>query len=100
MGLGIYLGTRVIPAVGNSEEDPQRLLLLGMVILFSGAIIGQVLGLVVGARLRTVIRSQPIVQADRIGGAAAGTLGVLVAFWFLLPTLAQTPSWPAEQTRG
>ncbi|MEY2422979.1 MAG: hypothetical protein QOI95_3046 [Acidimicrobiaceae bacterium] len=99
LGLGVYIATRLLPVLGNSEEDPQRLLLLGMVILFSGAIIGQVVGLVVGARLRTVIRSQPIVKADRIGGSAAGAIGVLVAFWFLLPTLSQTPSWPAEQTR-
>jgi S1-C subfamily serine protease len=98
-GLGIYVGTRLLPVIGSSEEDPQRLLLLGMIILFSGAIIGQVLGLLVGARLRTVIRRKPIVTADRVGGAAAGSLGVLVAFWFLLPTLSQTPSWPAEQTR-
>ncbi|MEY2446836.1 MAG: hypothetical protein QOH79_312 [Acidimicrobiaceae bacterium] len=99
MGLGIYIATRFLPALGSSEEDPQKLLLFGMVLLFSGAIIGQVVGLVIGARLRTVIRSQPIVTADRVGGAAAGTIGVLVAFWFLLPTLSQTPSWPAEQTR-
>jgi len=99
MGLGVYIGTRLLPVLGNSEEDPQRLLLLGLIILFSGAIIGQVLGLLIGARLRTVIRSKPIVTADRVGGAAAGGLGVLVAFWFLLPTLSQTPSWPAEQTR-
>jgi S1-C subfamily serine protease len=99
MALGIYIGTRFLPVLGSSEEDPQRLLILGMVILFSGAIIGQVLGLVVGARLRTVIRSKPIATADRVGGAAAGTFGVLIAFWFLLPTLSQTPSWPAEQAR-
>jgi S1-C subfamily serine protease len=99
MGLGIYIATRLLPVLGSTEEDPQRLLLLGMIILFSGAIIGQVVGLLIGARLRTVIRSKPVVKADRIGGAAAGAIGVLVAFWFLLPTLSQTPSWPAEQTR-
>lgn len=99
MALGIYLGTRLVPVLGSSEEDPQQLLLVGISILFAGAIIGQVLGLLVGARLRTVIRSEPIVTVDRVGGAAAGAVGVLVAFWFLLPTLAQTPSWPAEQAR-
>lgn len=99
MGLGVYVATRILPAIGNSEEDPQRLLLLGLVILFSGAIIGQVIGLLVGTRLRMVIRPGPAQTADRVGGAAAGVLGVLVAFWFLLPTLSQTPTWPAEQAR-
>lgn len=99
MGIGIYIGTRLLPVLGSSEEDPQQLLLIGMSILFAGAIIGQVLGLLVGARLRTAIRSRQVVTVDRVGGAAAGAVGVLVAFWFLLPTLAQTPSWPAEQAR-
>jgi S1-C subfamily serine protease len=99
MGLGVFLATRILPAIGDSEEDPQRLLLLGLVILFAGAIIGQVAGLVVGARLRSVIRPGPVLLADRIGGAVAGGAGVLIAFWFLLPTLSQTPTWPAEQAR-
>ena len=99
LALGVFLATRIIPVIGSSEEDPQRLLLLGMAVLFAGAIVGQVGGLLVGARLRTVIRSAQVVTADRVGGSVAGVFGVLVAFWFLLPTLAQTPQWPAEQTR-
>ena len=99
LAIGVFIATRIIPVIGSSEEDPQRLLLLGMVVLFSGAIIGQVIGLLVGARLRNVIRWTPAVTVDRVGGSVAGVLGVLVAFWFLLPTLAQTPQWPAEQTR-
>jgi S1-C subfamily serine protease len=99
LAVGVYVATRFLPVLGSTEEDPQRLLLFGMSILFAGAIIGQVLGLLAGARLRTVIRSNPIVTADRVGGAAAGAVGVFVGFWFLLPTLSQTPSWPAEQTR-
>ena len=99
LAIGVFIATRIIPVVGSSEEDPQRLLLLGMVILFSGAIIGQVVGLLIGARLRTVIRWTPAVTVDRAGGAVAGVLGVFIAFWFLLPTLAQTREWPAAQTR-
>jgi S1-C subfamily serine protease len=99
MAVGIFIGTRLVPVFGSSEEDPQQLLLIGMSVLFACAIAGQLVGLVVGARLRTVIRSRPVVTADRVGGAGAGAVGVLIAFWFLLPTLAQTPSWPAEQAR-
>jgi uncharacterized membrane protein required for colicin V production len=99
MGVGVYVGTRILPVIGSSETDPQRLLVLGMVILFAGAIVGQVIGLLIGAQLRTVIRPGPVLIADRVGGSFAGAVGVLVAFWFLLPTLSQTPSWPAEQTR-
>lgn len=99
LALGVFLATRVIPMIGSSEEDPQRLLLIGMILLFSGAIIGQVIGLLIGSRMRGVIRSEQVVTVDRVGGSIAGVIGVFVAVWFLLPTLAQTPEWPAEQTR-
>jgi S1-C subfamily serine protease len=99
LALGVIVATRILPVIGQSEVDPQRLLLLGLVVLFSGAIVGQVIGLLLGARLRGVIRSEPVVTVDRVGGSVAGAVGVLVAVWFLLPTLAQTPDWPAEQTR-
>ena len=98
LALGVFVATRVIPVIGSSEEDPERLLLLGMILLFSGAIIGQVVGLLLGARLRGVIRSEPVVTADRGGGSVAGVFGVFVALWFLLPTLSQAPQ-SAEQTR-
>src|SRR4051794_6677454 len=99
MALGVYAAIRILPAIGDTEEDPQKLLVLGMAILFAGAIIGQVIGLLLGARLRTVIRPGPALVVDRVGGAGAGVVGVFIAFWFLLPTLAQTPTWPAEQAR-
>lgn len=99
MAIGVYLATRILPVIGDSETDAQRLLLLGLVILFAGAILGQVAGLLVGARLRSAIQPGPVLMADRVGGAVAGALGVLIAFWFLLPTLSQTPTWPAEQAR-
>jgi len=99
LALGVFAATRLIPVIGGSEEDPQRVLLIGMILLFAGAIVGQVIGLLIGARLRVGIRSEPVVTADRVGGSFAGVICVFVAVWFLLPTLAQTPQWPAEQTR-
>ncbi len=100
MALGIVVAVKLLPSLASSEVDPQRLLLLGLVVVFAGAILGQVIGLVVGAQLRTVIpRGNP--QAfDRAGGAAAGVVGVLVGYWLLLPVLAQTPQWPAQQARN
>ncbi len=100
MALGIYVAIRVLPALTGSETDSRRLLLVGLVVVFSGAILGQVLGLLVGAQLRTVLPRGPAVKVDRVGGAAAGLVGVVVAYWLLLPILAQTPQWPAQQARN
>src|SRR5260221_8397434 len=98
LAVGVFIATRIIPIVGNSEEDPQRLLLLGMVILFSGAIIGQVIGLLVGARLRTALRSEPVVTADRVGGSIAGAAGGPFALSFFLSPPAPTPHGPGGAT--
>jgi S1-C subfamily serine protease len=100
MALGVYAATRFLPAITNSSDDPQRALLLGIAVLFAGAIIGQMLGLLAGARLRHVIPPGPARTADRTLGSVAGVLGVAIAFWFILPTLAQTPEWPAQQARN
>jgi S1-C subfamily serine protease len=100
MALGIVLAVKLLPSLASSEVDPQRLLLLGLVVVFAGAIFGQLIGLVVGAQLRTVIPSGNPQAFDRAGGAAAGVVGVLVGYWLLLPVLAQTPQWPAQQARN
>jgi S1-C subfamily serine protease len=100
MAVGILLAIKVLPTLTASESDGRRVLLLGLVVVFAGAILGQILGLVVGAQLRMVIPSGNAQTVDRIGGAAAGAVGVLIAYWFLLPILAQTPQWPAQQARN
>jgi S1-C subfamily serine protease len=100
LALGILLAVKLLPSLTSSEADARRLLLLGLVVVFAGAILGQVIGLVVGAQLRMVLPSGNAQAVDRAGGAAAGVVGVLVAYWLLLPILAQTPQWPAQQARN
>src|SRR5262245_33044866 len=100
MAIGIVLAVRLLPSLTSSEVDPGRLLLLGLVVIFAGAILGQIIGLVLGAQLRMVIPSGNAQSVDRAGGAAAGVAGVLIGYWLLLPILAQTPQWPAEQARN
>jgi S1-C subfamily serine protease len=100
MALGIVLAVKLLPSLTESEADPQRLLLLGLVVVFAGAILGQIIGLVIGAQLRMAIPSGNAQAIDRAGGAAAGVVGVVVAYWLLLPILAQTPQWPAQQARN
>jgi len=100
MAIGIFVATQLIPSLTATETDGQRLLLVGVVVVFSGAILGQVIGLLAGTQLRMAIPRGHAQTADRVGGAAAGVLGVLVGFWFLLPILAQTPQWPAQQARN
>src|SRR4051794_7711267 len=100
MALGIVLAVKLLPSLTSSEADAQRLLLLGLVVVFAGAVLGQLIGLIIGAQLRMVIPSGNAQAVDRAGGAAAGVVGVLVGYWLLLPILVQTPQWPAQQARN
>jgi S1-C subfamily serine protease len=100
MAVGIVLAIKLLPSLTSSEADAQRLLLLGLVVVFAGAVLGQILGLLIGAQLRMVIPSGNAQSVDRVGGAAAGIVGVLVGYWLLLPILVQTPQWPAQQARN
>lgn len=101
MVAGLLLASRVLPTVVRSQGGADQVALLAIVfgVLLGGAVFGQVVGYVVGMRLRVAIPAGGAEIADRTGGALAGVLGVLAAFWLLLPTMANTPDWPAQQAR-
>jgi S1-C subfamily serine protease len=102
MAIGLYAASRLLPTIvrwqRNQDESVLLVLIFGALLL--GAAIGQVAGFLLGARLRAEIPRGGPEAIDRTGGAAAGVIGVLAAFWLLLPTMANTPGWPAQQARG
>lgn len=102
LALGLFGAARVLPWFFErfSAQGPTNLALLGGLLLLLGALLGQAIGVVVGARLRLSLPDGGWHVADHAAGAAAGVLGVLVAVWMLLPTLADTPGTLAAQTRN
>ncbi|MGQ0616741.1 MAG: MarP family serine protease [Acidimicrobiia bacterium] len=98
--VGFLIATRVVPIVVDDYEGTyQRLLLIQISILLGGALLGQLAGLLIGHQLRGAIPPGPARTIDRAAGALAGAFGVLLAFWLLLPAMARTPEWPADQAR-
>lgn len=99
--LGVVVALAVIPLVVSVIEgaDDAWILLSALVVLVALAAVGQVFGLQLGEQLRDNIAGR-VGSADRVAGAVAGSVGVLVAFWMLLPTLAEVPGWTSEQVRG
>jgi S1-C subfamily serine protease len=102
LALGLYIGARFLPEVVTSfrTADPTGRLLVATLVLLGGAFLGQALGLVVGTRLHGIIPLNFLRQIDRVVGGAVGLLGVLVAVWVLLPSMAGVPGWPARQARN
>ena len=99
--LGLVLGARILPAVVErlGPAAPTSRFLVAVGTLLGSALVGQALGLVVGRRAHVALPAggRPI---DRLGGALAGIVGVLVGVWLLLPTMADVPGVASRLARG
>lgn len=102
MALGLLLAAWSLPWIVERLQGAEqvRVLLTAVGILLAGASIGQLVGLVVGGRLRLALSGTTIRPTDRVAGALAGLAGVVVGVWLVLPTMAEVPEWPADQARG
>jgi S1-C subfamily serine protease len=102
MALGLFLAARLLPTVIDRVQgaDPTGRLLVATLVLLGGAFLGQAVGMVLGGRLHTFIPIGPIRSADRLVGAGLGLVGVTVALWLLLPSIASVAGWPARQARN
>jgi S1-C subfamily serine protease len=98
LAAGLFLAVRVLPPVIRNMHNstPGALLIVAVVILVGGAIIGQGIGLVAGARLHQALPLGPLRSADRLFGAVIGAFGILALLWMLLPPIAAVPGWPAQ----
>ena len=103
MAIGLYVAARLLPTivelVGGSTDTLVRLL-VAVIVLVTGAFLGQALGLLAGSRLRTKLPQGPARGADKGVGALLGVLGILVSVWFLLPALADIKGSAARLARS
>ena len=102
LAVGFFTALRVLPTVLSSFDLPNASgrLLVAVTVLIVGTFIGQAIGLVIGHRVRGVLPVGGARTADRIIGAAAGGLSIVLALWLFLPTLADVAGWPSRQARG
>lgn len=98
---GVILGTQVLPPVLRALADATapQLLLVTVGTLLGMAFIGQAAGLMLATFLHVAIPSGSVRQFDRVAGAVAGVLGVVLAAWMLLPLMADVPGWVAAEAR-
>jgi S1-C subfamily serine protease len=98
---GVALASWVLPRIVgpvNSNATASRFLLAALV-LFLGGTLGQLLGSVIGDRVKHSIPDDRLGRADRILGSAVGVAAVGLLLWVLLPTVADVPGWPSEGVR-
>jgi len=101
LAIGLFVSARLLPTIIDWLEDIDQvqLLFVAAAVLIAGAFLGQAAGLLIGARLHLRLPVGGARQADRVAGAAAGVLGVLISVWLLLPAMANISDWPARQAR-
>jgi len=102
LALGVTLGALLLPEVLPRLEGASdvTIALVAVGTLVGTALIGQALGLLLGARLHAELPEGPARTTDQVAGGVFGVIGVLVALWILLPTLAHVQGWTAEQARS
>ena len=103
LALGFYVAVRILPSVivDFASSSPGVIVTVATIILVGGAMAGQAIGLLAGARLhRALPPLGPWRQVDRTVGAGVGALGVLIVLWLLLPSVAAVPGWPARVAAG
>lgn len=102
MAIGLLVAARSLPWFVEtfSSESPISLLLSAGILLLVGSFVGQALGVLIGGRLRIRLPSDDWQTADRALGAVAGVAGAAVVVWLLIPPMADSPGFFAEQTRN
>lgn len=101
MAVGVACGALALPSILRSLEEAtdQQLLYITLGVLVGTAFLGQALGLWIGSQLHLALPGAGVRSADRGAGAAAGTAGVFIGLWLLLPLMADVPGWFAIQAR-
>jgi S1-C subfamily serine protease len=101
LALGVFVGALVLPELLPKLEDSSDITVVMVAVgaLVGTALIGQALGLVLGSRLHAELPAGAARRADQVAGAFIGVVGVLIALWILLPTLADVPGFTSEQAR-
>jgi S1-C subfamily serine protease len=102
LAIGLVLAARVLPRILEEFQGPDSgaRLLVAAGVLMGGAFIGQGLGLLAGAHMHRFIPHGPLKSLDKAAGGLVGVFGILVAFWLLLPAMADVRGWSAQQVRG
>jgi S1-C subfamily serine protease len=102
MAGGLYLAVRFLPDVVNlfNLSGSVARVALAVAVLLGGAFVGQGLGLMVGARLHSVLPFGGVRTLDRAVGSLLGLVGVLAVLWLLAPSLAAVPGPVSELTTG
>lgn len=99
LGLALVLAISLIPDLMTAlaGATPRGRLVAVLAFVLGLGLLGQALGLAIGALAHDRLpRAEVVQRSDRVAGAVVGAFGVVVFVWLLLPALTSAPGWPAR----
>jgi len=97
---GALFGVQLAPVVANQFESQTSRVATALAVAFGCALIGQVLAVAVGSRVRAGMRSSGLRVLDGFGGSVVSVIALLLVAWMVATPLASSSSpWLAGQVR-
>ena len=91
LSIGVVVGVMLAPRVAVlADSQPTAVAMVLGTALVAGAI-GNMLGWLVGSRLRSRAQETPLRKADALGGSVLSGIALLMATWFLALNLIEGP---------
>ena len=88
---GGFLGMALAPELLSSVSSPTWQALASVVVVFAAAMLGQVVAILLGGRLRSAITWRPARAVDSTLGALLSVVSVLLVAWFVASALRTGP---------
>lgn len=88
---GAILGAKLAPSISSLIGNGKRSPVTGIVVVFLGAALGQLIASAVAAAVRTRIHWRPAQTVDSVGGAAVSGISVLLVAWLMATAVNRSP---------
>jgi S1-C subfamily serine protease len=88
---GAVLGAKIAPSLIQGLDSNSSRALIGILIVFVVASLGQVAASALGAVLRKQMTWHPLRQMDSVGGAVVSAVSVLLVAWLVGTAIAHSP---------
>jgi S1-C subfamily serine protease len=97
---GALFGVQLAPIIANQFSSQSSRIAVALGIAFGCALIGQVLAVAVGSRIRAGLRSSSVRVVDGFGGSVVSVTALLLVAWMVATPLASSASpWLNGQVR-
>ena len=88
---GAILGAKLAPSISSLIGNGRRSPVTGIVVVFVGAALGQLVASALAAAVRTRIHWRPAQTVDSVGGAVVSGISVLLVAWLMATAVNRSP---------